>query len=73
MEDYNKHTSIQLTIPLRNISKFIDMEHLGYDLKDSDYADTHDSSLEFMIEFSRQVSEKLEALEQPLEIKKIGY
>tara|TARA_R110002167_G_scaffold183613_1_gene384055 strand:- start:1309 stop:1605 length:297 start_codon:yes stop_codon:yes gene_type:complete len=73
MNTYNKHTSIQLTIPLRNINKFIDMEFLGYDLKDSEYADTHDASLEFMIEFSRQVSEKLQALEQPLEIKKMDY
>ena len=67
MEDYNKHTSIQLTIPLRHIDKFIDMEFLGYDLKNC-YVDKYnnDSSLEFMIEFSRQVSEKLQALEQPL-------
>ena len=34
MNTYNKHTSIQLTIPLRNISNFIDLEFLGYDLKD---------------------------------------
>ena len=69
---YNKHTSIKLTIPLRHISNFIDLEFLMYDLKDSDYADSHDGSLEFMIQFSKQVSEKLQGLEQPLEINNKG-
>lgn len=74
MDTYNKQTSIQLTIPLRNINKFIGMEFLGYDLeKNKRIRSTHYSSIEFMIELSRQVSEQLEVLEQPLEVKKMGY
>ena len=72
MNTYNKYTSIELTIPLRNINNFIDLEFLGYDLKDSEYADSHDGSLEFMIQFSRQVYEQLQGLEQPLEINNKG-